>query len=169
MSNMKNTIIKIFKEIIPYVLIIVVVLAIKRFVVSPIRVNGASMFPTLKNNDMMILNETSYYFKDIKRFDIVVVDTKEELIIKRVIGLPGETISYQDNKLYINGKQIKEEYSYGKTNDFDPITLKDEYFVMGDNRQNSMDSRYFGPFKKKFIRGKTNFIIIPFDRMGKVK
>ena len=166
---MKDTLIKIIKEIVPYIVIIIVVLAIKRFIVSPIRVNGASMFPTLKNGDMMILNETSYYFKDIKRFDIVVVDTKEELIIKRVIGLPGETISYKDNVLYINGKKVKEEYSYGKTDDFEPVELKDSYFVMGDNRKNSLDSRFFGPFKKKSIRGKTNFIIIPFDRMGKVK
>lgn len=166
---MKDTVIKILKEIIPYILIIIVVLAIKRFIVSPIKVNGASMFPTLKNNDMMILNEVSYYFKDIKRFDIVVVDTKEELIIKRVIALPGETIMYKDNKLYINEKEVKEEYSYGTTNDFGPITLKDEYFVMGDNRQNSLDSRYFGPFAKKYIRGKTNFIFLPFDRMGKVE
>ena len=166
---MKDILIKIIKEIVPYILIIVVVLAIKRFVVSPIRVNGASMYPTLKNSDMMILNETAYYFKEIKRFDIVVVDTKEELIIKRVIGLPGETISYKDNVLYINGKKVKEKYSYGITEDFEPVTLKDEYFVMGDNRQNSMDSRFFGPFKKKSIRGKTNFIIIPFDRSGKVE
>ena len=165
---MKDTVIKILKEIVPYILIIIVVLAIKRFVVSPIKVNGASMFTTLKDGDMMILNETSYYFKDIKRFDIVVVDTKEELIIKRVIGLPGETISYQDKQLYINGKKVEDKYAYGITDDFDPVTLKDEYFVMGDNRQNSLDSRYLGPFKKKYIRGKTNFIILPFDRMGKV-
>ncbi len=165
---MKDILIKIIKEIVPYILIIVIVLAIKRFVVSPIKVNGASMFPTLKNNDMMILNETAYYFKDIKRFDIVVVDTKEELIIKRVIALPGETIEYRDNILYINGKKIEEEYSYGKTGDFGPIEVKDKYFVMGDNRQNSLDSRFFGPFSKKSIRGKTNLIIVPFDRMGKV-
>ena len=165
---MKDIVEKILKEVVPYILIIIVVLAIKRFVVSPIKVNGASMFPTLKNNDMMILNETSYYFKKVKRFDIVVVNTKEELIIKRVIGLPGETISYKDNILYINGKKVKEKYSYGITDDFDPITLKDEYFVMGDNRQNSADSRVYGPFKKKDIRGKTNLIILPFDRMGKV-
>ena len=118
----------------------------------------------------MILNETSYYFKDIKRFDIVVVDAKDELIIKRVIALPGETISYKDNTLYINGKKVEEKYSYGITDDFESVKLKkDEYFVMGDNRQNSLDSRYFGPFKKKYIRGKTNVIILPFDRMGKVK
>lgn len=165
---MKDIVNKILKEVVPYILIIIVVLAIKRFVISPIKVNGASMFPTLKNNDMMILNETSYYLKKVKRFDIVVVDTKEELIIKRVIGLPGETISYQDNQLYINGKKVEDKNAYGITDDFEPITLKDEYFVMGDNRQNSADSRVYGPFKKKDIRGKTNFIFLPFDRMGKL-
>jgi len=166
---MKDKVINILKELIPYILIIIVVLLFKRYIVSPIRVNGQSMYPTLKNSDMMILNETSYYFKDIKRFDIVVVDAKDELIIKRVIGLPGETISYKDNTLYINGKKVEEKYSYGITDDFEPVKLKDEYFVMGDNRQNSLDSRYFGPFKKKYIRGKTNLIFLPFDRMGKVK
>ena len=167
---MKDKVINILKELIPYLLIIIVVLLFKRYIVSPIRVNGQSMYPTLKNADMMILNETSYYFKDIKRFDIVVVDAKDELIIKRVIALPGETISYKDNTLYINGKKVEEKYSYGITDDFESVKLKkDEYFVMGDNRQNSLDSRYFGPFKKKYIRGKTNVIILPFDRMGKVK
>ena len=167
---MKDKVINILKELIPYILIIIIVLLFKRYIVSPIRVNGQSMYPTLKNADMMILNETSYYFKDIKRFDIVVVDAKDELIIKRVIALPGETISYKDNILYINGKKVEEKYSYGITDDFESVKLKkDEYFVMGDNRQNSLDSRYFGPFKKKYIRGKTNVIFLPFDRMGKVK
>lgn len=167
---MKDKVLNILKELIPYLLIIIVVLLFKRYIVSPIRVNGQSMYPTLKNADMMILNETSYYFKDIKRFDIVVVDAKDELIIKRVIALPGETISYKDNTLYINGKKVEEKYSYGITDDFESVKLKkDEYFVMGDNRQNSLDSRYFGPFKKKYIRGKTNVIFLPFDRMGKVK
>ncbi len=167
---MKDKVLNILKELIPYILIIIVVLLFKRYIVSPIRVNGQSMYPTLKNADMMILNETSYYFKDIKRFDIVVVDAKDELIIKRIIALPGETISYKDNTLYINGKKVEEKYSYGITDDFESVKLKkDEYFVMGDNRQNSLDSRYFGPFKKKYIRGKTNVIFLPFDRMGKVK
>ena len=167
---MKDKVLNILKELIPYLLIIIVVLLFKRYIVSPIRVNGQSMYPTLKNADMMILNETSYYFKDIKRFDIVVVDAKDELIIKRVIALPGETISYKDNTLYINGKKVEEKYSYGITDDFESVKLKkDEYFVMGDNRQNSLDSRYFGPFKKKYIRGKTTVIFLPFDRMGKVK
>jgi signal peptidase I len=167
---MKDKVLKFLKELIPYILIIIVVLLFKRYIVSPIRVNGQSMYPTLKNADMMILNETSYYFKDIKRFDIVVVDAKDELIIKRVIALPGETISYKNNTLYINGKKVEEKYSYGITDDFESVKLKkDEYFVMGDNRQNSLDSRYFGPFKKKYIRGKTNVIFLPFDRMGKVK
>ena len=128
------------------------------------------MYPTLKDKDIMILDETAYYFKDIKRFDIVVVKAPGELIIKRVIGLPGEKIMYEDGKLYINGKYVKENYEHEGTDDFAEVKIgKNEYFVMGDNRDNSLDSRYFGPFNKKKIRGKTNLTIFPFKRIGKKK
>ncbi len=157
---------KYIKELIPYVVILVVVVLIRTFLVTPVIVSGESMVPTLKDGNLMILNKRA----KLKRFDIVVIDTGKEEIIKRVIALPGETISYKNNTLYINGKKVEEKYSYGITDDFESVKLKkDEYFVMGDNRQNSLDSRYFGPFKKKYIRGKTNVIFLPFDRMGKVK
>ena len=100
-----------FKDLWIYIVIIIVVILLKIFIVAPIKVNGTSMIDTLEDKDIMILDKISYRFKDIKRFDIVVVDDKEELIIKRVIGLPGEYIEYKDNKLYVNGKYVKENFN----------------------------------------------------------
>ena len=156
------------KEYLPYVIILILVLLIKQFVVTPIRVNGTSMADTLHNGDIMILNETSYYFDSPKRFDIVVVKYQNEYLIKRVIGLPGEVVEYKDNKLYIDGKFVEEKFYHEATEDFKIEALGDsKYFVLGDNRINSMDSRMIGPVSKKTIRGKTSFTIFPFKRFGK--
>lgn len=160
---------KFLKEYLPYIIIIILVLLIKRFVVSPIKVNGDSMYSTLKDKDIMILNIIGYRFDNIKRFDIVVVDGEDEYLIKRIIGLPGEKIEYKNNKLYVNGKLVKDNYGKKVTKDFKTKVPKGSYFVMGDNRTNSLDSRYFGAFKKNKILGKTNFTIFPFNRFGKKK
>lgn len=160
---------KIVKEYIPYVIIIVVVLLIKANIAAPIRVNGGSMNDTLKNGDIMLLDIIGYKTKELKRFDIVVIDNGKDYIIKRVIALPGETIEYKDNKLYINDKLVKCPYGKGKTVDFKVKVGKDSYFVLGDNRENSQDSRYYGPFNKKKIVGKTSLVLFPFNRMGSKK
>ena len=97
----------IIKELIPYLVVIIVVVLIKVYIFSPIRVQGNSMDDTLSNGDIMILDEISYRFKDIKRFDIVVIKTKNDFLIKRVIGLPGEKVKYKNNKLFINNKYVK--------------------------------------------------------------
>lgn len=164
---------KFIKEYLPYILIIVAVLLIKRFVISPVNVVGDSMYPTLHDGYVMLLDEIYYKFDKLDRFDIVVIKYKDssgksELIIKRVIGLPGDTVSYDKGKLYINGKYIKEKFSHAETKDFGPLTLDDdEYFVMGDNRTVSLDSRYIGPIKTKDIRGRTIISIYPFNKFGK--
>ena len=157
---------KFLKEYVPYILIIIVVLLIKRFVVSPIKVNGSSMVDTLHDGDIMLLNIIGYRHSGVDRFDIVVVDTEDEYIIKRVIGMPGETIEYKDNQLYVNGKKMKESYGSDVTDDFVAKVPKNSYFVLGDNRTNSLDSRYFGAFSKKKILGKTKFTLFPFGRIG---
>lgn len=162
----------ILKELLTYALIIIFVLLLKHFVVAPVRVNGDSMNNTLKNKDVMILNKTKYYFSDIKRFDIVVVDIGTEKIIKRVIGLPGESVKYENNTLYINGKRVEERFDHKKTNDFSIEELgvekipNDMYLVLGDNRTNSLDSRIIGLIPKKEILGKTSLTIFPPNRLG---
>lgn len=156
---------KFFKENYSYILIIILILLIRTYLVTPIRVNGTSMYPTLKQNEIMILNKIGLK-SGINRFDIVVVKTENTRIIKRVIGLPGESVMYEDGKLYINGKYVEDEYSLSKTKDFDNIVLKeDEYFVLGDNREVSKDSRIIGPVKEEQILGKTRLVIFPFTKI----
>lgn len=164
-----NKIKSIIKEYGPYVITIILVLLVKKFVVSPIKVNGTSMMTTLHDGDIMILNIIGYRFEKINRFDIVVVDEGNEYLIKRVIGLPGEEIEYKDNQLYVNGKKIRENYGSQETEDFKVKVKKNSYFVLGDNRTNSLDSRYFGAFQKNRIIGKTSLIIFPFNRFGEKK
>lgn len=154
------------KEFLPYFMIILVVVLIKTFVVSPIRVNGASMNPTLNDKDIMLLDEISYRFFDVERFDIVVVKEEDEYLIKRVIGLPGETVEYKNDKLYIDDKYVKEDFKHKETFDFSTTLGKDEYFIMGDNRTNSTDSRVFGPISRDKIMGKTSLTILPISRFG---
>ena len=162
-------ILHIIKEIVPYVIVIILVLLFKKFLYTPIRVNGESMMKTLHDGDIMILNIIDYKVHGVKRFDIVVVDEGDELIIKRVIGLPGDTVEYKNNKLYRNGKKVNDKYASEKTEDFSVLVPKNEYFVLGDNRTNSLDSRAFGTFSSKKIKGKTSMIVFPFSRWGKKK
>lgn len=156
------------KDIICYIVIIVVVLLIKQFVITPIKVNGSSMNNTLYDGDIMILNRISYRFKDIERFDIVVIKREGEYLIKRVIGLPSEHVEYSNNKLYINGKIIEEKFTHKSTDDY---ILNDEipsgyYFVVGDNRTYSLDSREIGLIEENEILGKTSLVLFPFKRFG---
>lgn len=161
---------KQFKELIPYLIIIIVVILVKSFIVTPIRVNGASMYYTLHDKDIMLLNKTKYKLKKIERFDIVVIKYQNEYIIKRVIGLPGEKVSYSSGMLYINDKPVKEKFYHGETADFEDVKLKkNEYFVMGDNRPHSQDSRIIGPVNIKDILGHATFTIYPFNRFGNKK
>lgn len=166
---------KILKELIPYLIIIVVVLFIKTFIVSPVRVIGDSMKDTLFDGDIMILDKLTYRFKDIKRFDIIVINHNKTHIIKRVIGLPGDTIKYENNKLYINDKYYEEKYlSTGTSTPSFTLEniLKEEkvpngcYFVLGDNREVSSDSRIIGFIDKKDIEGHARLTIFPFKRFG---
>ena len=93
------------KEIIIYGSIILAIILIRTFIITPIRVNGTSMDTTLQDKEIMILNKINYKFNNIERFDIVVIKKDDSYLIKRVIGLPGETLKYVDDKLYINDKQ----------------------------------------------------------------
>lgn len=163
----ENKIWKNIKELIPYVIILLVVILIRTYLVTPIKVQGQSMSPTLTGKEFMILKK---YDKTIERFDIVVVNTDHDDIIKRVIALPGETIACENGNIYVNGRKLEDNYGSGVTSDFKKVTLKDnEYYVLGDNREDSLDSRYFGPFTKDKIKGTTNLILFPFNKIGVVK
>ena len=152
---------EIFKTVMSYLLIIVCVILIRIFFIDPVRVDGGAMDTTLANGQIMILNKIVYKRNDIKRFDIVVIDEGDKAIIKRVIGLPGETVEYKDNKLYINGQETEDPYPSTETDDFSITDIGhtkvpgDCYFVMGDNRANSSDARYWeNPYiNKKYIKG----------------
>lgn len=155
-------------------LIVIVVVLFRSFIATPVKVDGSSMDSTLKNNDILILNKLD---KSYDRFDIVVIKYGKTKLVKRVIGLPGENIEYMDNELYINGKKI-EDKSISRTADFKLKDLynKDKipdgyYFVMGDNRANSLDSRseLIGLINKKDIIGTTSIRLFPFNKIGIVK
>lgn len=158
---------KLIKEIWPYVVIIVVVLLVKAYIFTPVIVNGPSMMDTLHNKDVMILDKIGMRLNGIDRFDIVVIETDHAKIIKRVIGLPGETIEYKDNQLYINDKKVEDSYGNDVTYDFERVKIpEDSYYVLGDNRTDSVDSRILGTISKKDILGHATFIIYPFNRFG---
>ena len=155
------------KEIIPYAVILVVVILIKTFVFTPVIVNGESMMNTLHDNDVMILNKIGMKLNGIDRFDIVVIQTNNSKIIKRVIALPGETIEYKEGNLYINDKKVEDKYGSDVTYDIEKVTLaENEYYVLGDNRTDSVDSRILGPIQKDDILGHASLIIYPFNRLG---
>ena len=157
---------KKLKELLPYIIILVIVVLVRTFIATPVKVDGTSMYPTLKGHEVMILNKLSA----IDRFDIVVIDEKNDDLIKRVIGMPGETFEVIEGKIYINGKKIEDKYGSGVTSDYPKIKLKsNEYFVLGDNRENSRDSRSIGSIKKHNIKGTTKFVLFPFTKIGNIK
>ena len=170
------TIKEFIKDVFKYALVILGVLLIVIYIVTLEQVVGPSMSPTLKDGDIVILNKFSYKFNDIKRGDIVSLnyaDTK--YLIKRVIGLPGEYVAIKDNKVYIGDKILKEYYLKDvEMNDFTLNDLgydfipKNKYLVLGDNRENSLDSRdqKVGLIDKKDIVGKVKLRIWPLNKMG---
>lgn len=170
---MKNK--RVFKNVLSYAVVIAVALLIKMYIFSPVKVNGTSMSPTLHDGDIMILNEIGYRLNGVDRFDIVVANIDGEKLIKRVIGLPGEKVEYRDNNLYINDNLIVEYFKHGDTRDFSlseldaEIVPSDYYFLVGDNRGNSKDSRIIGFVHKSKIMGKTKLIIFPFSRISTVQ
>ena len=166
---------KVLNEVYPYIVIIVVVVLFRTFVATPVRVNGGSMESTLNDGDILILNKINNSYN---RFDIVVIDKKlmgkKTKLVKRIIGLPGESIEYKDNNLYINGELV-DDISISRTSNFTLQGLynldkipEDYYFVMGDNRNNSSDSRDYrvGLIKKSEIIGTTKIRLFPFTKIG---
>ena len=159
---------KVIKEFIPYLVIILIVVLIRCFVVTPVRVSGTSMYPTLKDNDIVLLKK---FDKNIERFDIVVFNYNNSKLIKRVIGLPGETVKYVNGILYINNKKIDDVKLDVSTDNFFleelgyDVIPDDYYFVLGDNRGVSQDSRIIGLISKKDICGVGVFRLFPLNKI----
>ncbi len=149
------------------------------FVGQRTEVIGSSMYPTLEDTDNLIVSKITYRIQDPKRFDIIVFPFQyenETYFIKRIIGLPGETVRIDEQGvIYINDVELKENYGREVIEDpgraLQPITLgDDEYFVLGDNRNNSTDSRtaIVGNVKRSQIIGKAWIRIYPFSKFGKI-
>lgn len=170
---MNDKIKNILKELYPYVIIIVAVVLIRTFIITPVVVSGDSMKPTLNNGELLLVQKIGYNSNTVKRFDIVVLKEGKNEIIKRVIGLPGEHISYKNNKLYVNNELIKENYTFRDTKDFNLEEIctctsipEGKYLVLGDNRPISKDSRQIGLIDKEDIVGKAIIRIWPITKIG---
>lgn len=177
-----------------FVVSAIVILLFVNFVAHPVRVDGRSMYPTLKDGEFGFTNVGGVLLNGVERGDIVVVTMEEEgqktHWVKRVIGLPGDTVSCVNDVVYINGKVLDEtkyiapdyrqslvdKFGYfnkvpnaDNTNveDFEEVKLgEDEYYVMGDNRPYSKDSRYVGPVKKSQIFAKKMLVLLPISDIG---
>jgi signal peptidase I len=161
-----------------YVLIIIALTyVILTYVGQRTVVSGESMYSTLEDGDNLIVDKLTYRFEDIDRFDIVVFryQNSDTFYIKRIIGLPGETIRIEDDNIYINGELLEESYGYEPMEDAgiaeNEIVLgDDEYFVLGDNRNASKDSRdpEVGKVPRSYIEGRAILRIYPFSKFGTI-
>ncbi|TQR17415.1 signal peptidase I [Psychrobacillus soli] len=159
---------------------------IRFFLFTPIVVDGESMMPTLQNGDRMVVNKIGYMVGKPDRYDIVVFHAPEQKnYIKRVIGLPGDHVEFNNDQLFINGKKLPEPYLEQYKSEINEGTLTDDFtleditqkheipegyiFVMGDNRRYSKDSRHIGLVAIDEVIGSTNFVFWPMDDIGFVK
>ncbi len=156
---------------------VIVALFITKFVATHTFIPTGSMIPTIAINDHLFINRVPFYFRDPKPGEIVVFHQDKELI-KRVIAVPGDTLDINDGDVYINGERLDEPYLNEPNSTFSfmmddvkfPIEIpEDRYFLMGDNRNNSEDSRYFGMIDRDAIYAKSWFRIWPLNRLGAVK
>lgn len=177
---MKNVVKEIFSTILYILVVLLGTYLLITFVGQRTSVSGSSMEPTLSNNDQLILDKISYRFSEPQRFDIIVFPfqyAENTFYVKRIIGLPGETVQIDlQGNIYINGQILNEDYGKETINfaglAVEPITLgDDEYFVMGDNRNNSSDSRdpSVGNIRRSNIIGKAWVRIWPLNKFGVLK
>lgn len=163
------------KDASKYIMVIIFILLFFIFVMGLQQVIGPSMNPTLNEGDIIITNKFIYRFKSIERNDVVVISQDEKYMIKRIVGLPGEKVEYQNNDVLINGKAYKETFTNSETEDFTiqdlgyDVIPEDMYLVLGDNRENSLDSRTFGLISKNQIIGKAWIKIWPISKMKIIK
>ena len=159
---------------------LILALFIRTFVAEPRYIPSESMYPTLYEGDRLVVEKVSYRFQPPKTGDIVVFQPppelqkrgydKDQAFIKRISGVPGEILSVSNGKVYLNGKPLQEDYiAEPPSQPFPPVKVpENQFFVMGDNRNNSNDSRYWGFLPKENIIGRAVFRFWPFDRLGGV-
>jgi signal peptidase I len=143
------------------------------FLYQPVKVEGTSMAPLLSDQERIFINKFVYRFESINRGDVVVfwypLD-RSKSFIKRIIGLPGETVEIRHGSLFVNNQMVPEPYvppQYADASDFGPVKVpKNSYFVMGDHRISSNDSRVFGPVSSQYIYGRAVFAYWPVDHFG---
>lgn len=160
-----------FKDSFKIIISVVIFLVIVVYIFSITQVVGNSMNPTLQNKELFIVNKLQYRINEVKRGDIISLEYADtKYLIKRVIGMPGDKVYIKNNKVYINDKLLEEDYIPNdyQYNDFDLKTSfgydtipENMYFVLGDNRENSKDSREIGLVKKEEIIGKISWRIWP--------
>ncbi len=166
-----------FKELFKFTLLaICIVLPIRFYIAEPFIVSGASMFPTFDTGDYLVVDELSYHLGTPARGDVVIFHYPKDTskyFIKRIIGLPGETVDIKGTTVTItnaehpNGMILGEEYiKYNRDSDTHMKLTPDEYFVMGDNRFASSDSRIWGPLERKFIVGKAFVQLFPLQKIS---
>lgn len=164
----------LFKEVLKFSLIAILIVApIRIFIAQPFIVSGASMSPTFESKQYLIVDQLSYRFSKPERGEVVIFkypNNPSTFFIKRIVGLPNEILEMQSGKITIKndglpgGFIINEPYIKEETNDTFKITLKEnEYFVLGDNRKHSSDSRVWGPLERRFIVGKTFIRLFPIN------
>ncbi len=185
-SVVKNFKLRLIKNVIMFIMCLAIAFGLATFITAYVAhqttVEGESMEPTLYNDDSVIIQKVSYYWNEPKRYDVVVFpvsiqqDEEDVYYIKRIIGLPGERIQIKDGHVYINGSKLEDDcYSEEDIEDpgiaSEPILIgDDEYFVLGDNRNMSTDSRYrlVGMVKREDIAGEAWWCIWPFSHINKV-
>lgn len=168
---------RILDDLICLLAVVLAVLLVRQFVAEPIRVKGRSMCSTLQNGDMMLVTKWDYLIGNPRRQDVIICHYPgryldrwkilPQYFVKRLIGLPGDTVEIREGEVFINGQALEEPYldpahTRRKPN-MEPVTLgEDEYFVLGDNRDNSNDSRRIGPIGRKALVGRVRLVFFPF-------
>ena len=146
------------------------------FLYQPVKVEGTSMMPTLDDQERIFINKFVYRFESIDRGDTVVFwypGDPTKSYIKRVIGIPGDRVEVDEGTVIINGKPLEEEYVPAEFRDSSSMTARrvppGEYFVLGDHRSSSNDSRAWGMVPRRYIYGKAVFVYWPLDKLGVLK
>lgn len=146
------------------------------FLYQPVRVEGTSMLPMLEDQDRLFINKMAYRVGEIHRGDVVVFlypRDHQKSYIKRVIALPGDDLRIDHGRVYVNGEKVDERYVPSRYTDDrsepEEVIPANEYFVMGDHRSISSDSRDFGPVERSLIYGKAAFVYWPLDQAGVVR